>query len=146
VEYLKRLVIVISLVACLNSVCYADELYVNWEADPVVADGQVPSNHNDRPDIGVVQYDAQPHEYSTYTFPAGNDRNGIKWMSFPSLDRLYGVKDMAFTLLSTMEDDDIISLIEWKELNYPSQNLQLFNNTWLGDNTTYNLKLVTNSR
>lgn len=115
---------------------------LNWnenERSPLILKGYIggmSSNQYDgRPDIGAVQYDEYPHENRSYTFPAGNDRNGIKWMSFPSLDRIYGDEDMAHTFFDPLCSPSIIEQITWKELNYEPQSLQLdVNFNWLGDN------------
>lgn len=40
-KYLKIMVIQISILACFCSACYANELYVDWEADSMVADGSL---------------------------------------------------------------------------------------------------------
>jgi hypothetical protein len=99
-------------------------------------EGQINSSFCDKPDIGKVQYTGYPHEYSVYEFPAGNDRNGIKWMSFPSLDRLYGNEDMAFTFFIPLRNPSILSSIKWKLLDDPIENLTVLNEEWDGSNQT----------
>lgn len=91
---------------------------------------------NNYPDIGAVQYEEHPHQYITYTFPAASDRDGIKWMSFPALDRIYGDEDMAYTFFNPLRDNSILRSISWKILNDPIDNLQVFNNEWDGTNHT----------
>ena len=115
---------------------------LNWnenERSPLILKGYggglTSGQFDERPDIGAVQYDEYPHENRSYTFPAGNDRSGIKWMSFPSLDRIYGDEDMAHTFFDPLRSPSIIEQITWKELNYAPQSLQLdVNFNWLGDN------------
>ena len=114
--YRIALLFVFFIMLCATASAY--DLYVDAIADPISADGT--SIH--------------PHENRTYTFPAGNDRNGIKWMSFPSLDRIYGDKDMAHNFLEPLRSPLIIDQIIWKELNNESQSLYLDGNNWLGDN------------
>jgi hypothetical protein len=84
-------------------------------------DGLMNNNFDERPDIGAVQYAAHPHENRTYTFPAGNDRNGIKWMSFPSLDRIWNPvinePDMARSFFSTLFSPFILNSVAWKVTN-----------------------------
>lgn len=82
----------------------------------------------------INKCDGKPHENRSYTFPAGQDRNGIKWMSFPSLDRVYGDNDMAYTFFETLRSPLKINQIIWKELNNEPQSLYLDGSNWLGDN------------
>ncbi|MDD2230381.1 MAG: FlgD immunoglobulin-like domain containing protein [Candidatus Cloacimonetes bacterium] len=114
---------------------------LNWnenERSPLIMGGTLEGYSifgiESRRDIGAIQYDEHPHEYMAYTFPAGNDRNGIKWMSFPSLDRIYGDEDMAFTFLEQLSNAFTLSAIHWKELNYAVQDLYVSGGTWYGLN------------
>ena len=70
-----------------------------------------------KPDIGTELYQVVPFHYYSYTFPAGNDRNGIKWMSFPSLDRLYGHEALAYTFFDPILIEGICDRILWKVRN-----------------------------
>ncbi len=89
----------------------------------------VSNQSNHRPDIGVSQFTEFPHENRTYTFPAGNERNGIKWMSFPTIDRICGENDMAMNFFADILNPMITENITWKvgngnpmDFHYSQQN------------------------
>ena len=112
---------------------------LNWnenERSPLILSGFgiVEPQCDERPDIGSVQYDEYPHENRTYTFPAGNDRNGIKWMSFPSLDRIYGDEDMAYTFFEPLQSPFIIENIQWKVLDNSTEFITIPELYFLGSN------------
>ncbi len=79
-------------------------------------------------------YESAPFQYDHYTFPAGNDRNGVKWMSFPSLDRLYGTESMAYTFFDPLQSPYILTSIQWKELSNSTQSMVASDFNWTGDN------------
>ncbi len=92
----------------------------------------VSNQANHRPDMGALQFAEFPHENRTYTFPAGNDRNGVKWMSFPTLDRVYSNQDYAYTFFARLLNETVIDNISWKVLNDDPDNIYFDNNELLG--------------
>jgi len=96
------------------------------------------STRNDRLDIGAVQYDEYPHEYITYTFPSYSQRNGLKWMSFPSLDRIWNPTtddpDVAQVFFEPIIDEDILDQIAWKVLDDAAEDIHFVTGQgWQGD-------------
>jgi hypothetical protein len=73
--------------------------------------------------VDIKRYESVPFQYDSFTFPAGNDRNGIKWMSFPSLDRMYGNEAMAYTFFDPVLIDGICERIQWKVLNHSIESM-----------------------
>jgi hypothetical protein len=71
----------------------------------------------DRIDIGAIQYAERSHEYSLYRFPAYSDHSGIKWISFPTLDRLLmnpSEQNWAFDVFEPLKNQQILSNVRFK--------------------------------
>lgn len=117
---------------------------LRWDNDvrsPLIMagyEGELTTSRYDRIDIGAVQYDDQEHEYITYTFPPYSQRNGLKWMSFPTLDRIWNPEtndpDVAFNLFTEIMDIDTLDYIGWKVLDNPIQKIQYLLGNWMGEN------------
>jgi len=113
--------------------------WTSSEKSPCIMAGydQFGSDHYDRTDMGAIQYEANPHEYYTYRFPPHSERHGIKWMSFPTADRILSSpdQDMAFTMFDPiMQIPPPVTGIQWKPNNSYIQNLYYYNNQWYGNN------------
>ncbi|MDD4309243.1 MAG: FlgD immunoglobulin-like domain containing protein [Candidatus Cloacimonetes bacterium] len=97
--------------------------------------------HSNRLDIGSVQYSEYPHEYVTYTFPPYSQRNGLKWMSFPTLDRIWNPTtnepDVANTFFMPIRDTEILNSITWKEQDDNAQDIHFASGSWVGDLSHY---------
>jgi len=96
-------------------------------------------NRYDLLDIGAVQYDEHPHEYITYSFLSYVQRNGLKWMSFPTLDRIWnpttGDPDQANTFFLPIRHPSILQSVSWKVLDHPIEYIQYVGETWVGDDS-----------
>jgi hypothetical protein len=112
----------------------------NWTAygrSPCIMAGysEFSELHYDKPDIGAFQYLETEHEYFTYKFPPFNIRNGIKWMSFPTVDRIWNVPDdqkMLTNLLNpVMQNHDIIRITR-KLIDDYQMSYYFLNNNWYG--------------
>jgi len=92
--------------------------------------------HSDRLDIGAVQYSEYPHEYVTYTFPPYSQRNGLKWMSFPTLDRIWNPTtnepDVANTFFDPILNPMVLDKITWKVQAADAQDIQFVSGSWQG--------------
>jgi len=92
--------------------------------------------HANRLDIGAVQYSEHPHEFVSYTFPPYSERNGFKWMSFPTLDRIWNPAmnepDVAQIFFSPLMNNMILHDIAWKVEDDNPQAIQFVNNEWTG--------------
>lgn len=122
---------------------------VTWDNNthsPLIMNGYgssgmgTPSRY-DRLDIGAVQYDDLVHEYINYTFPPNSERNGLKWMSFPTLDRIWNPTtnepDVANTFFAPIKYQDILESIKWKVQDGDEQLFRYFNGNWIGDLSHY---------
>jgi len=93
--------------------------------------------HANRLDIGAVQYSEYPHEFVTYTFPPYSERNGLKWMSFPTLDRIWNPAtnepDVANTFFAPIKFPDVLTSITWKVQDDDSQDIYHNGQEWEGD-------------
>lgn len=124
--------------------CFVDksngDYSLRWDSEvrsPCIMSGfdEEVSSRYDRTDMGYIQYDEYPHEYITYKFPSGEERNGIKWMSFPSVDRLYGNNDMAHIFFEPLRDPNLLDEISWKYENDVVWKLIIGNElAWDGNN------------
>ena len=124
VSYVNCLSTVDPLISYHNTGLGYSLLWDNDNRSPLIMAGYEAissSYRSHRPDIGAVQYDEYPHEYITYTFPSYSQRNGLKWMSFPSLDRIWnpatGEPDLALTFFDPILDVSILDQIAWKVLD-----------------------------
>lgn len=111
-------------------------------SDSLYADDQLsqtsPSNQQElKPGIGSVQDSELPHESMTYRFPAYSERNGIKWMSFPTLDRNWNPAtndpDVAGIFFEPILDNMILHDISWKVEDDPAQVIRFVSSIWSGD-------------
>ncbi len=97
--------------------------------------------HADRLDIGAVQYSEHPHEYVTYTFPPYSERNGLKWMSFPTLDRIWNPAtnepDVANIFFTPIRNPLILNSITWKVQDDDAQDIHYDGQEWEGDFSHY---------
>ncbi len=97
----------------------------------------------DRPDIGAVQYSGSPHEYITYEFPPYSQRNGLKWMSFPTLDRIWNPvinePDVANTFFMPIRVPNKLNSITWKELDDNAQDIHYNSITQLWEGELYHI-------
>jgi len=96
--------------------------------------------HANRLDIGAVQYSEHPHEYVSYTFPPYSERNGLKWMSFPTLDRICDHvgnldvdPDLANVFFLPIQYSDLLSSISWKIQDNYEQFFFFNGQEWIGD-------------
>jgi hypothetical protein len=101
-------------------------IWNSTEKSPCIMAGysQFGQTHFDRPDIGAIQYNAAPHAFHTYQFPPHSDRNGIKWLSFPTVDRLVVnpvAQDWAFDVFAPLQDPQKLYNIKFK---FPGQDEQ----------------------
>jgi len=94
-------------------------------------------DHADNYDIGLEQYDENSHENVTYTFPPYSVRNGLKWMSFPTIDRIWNPAtndpDVASTFFSPILDYNVLDKIAWKYQEYDPQAILYNGIYWVGD-------------
>jgi len=118
---------------------------LNWDEvirSPLIMTGYggiVSPSRYDRLDIGAVQYDEQAHEFINYSFPAYSDRNGLKWMSYPTLDRIWNPAtndpDVAGVFFNPIMNNMVLHDITWKVKDDPQQDIhyseQLLD--WVGD-------------
>ncbi len=97
----------------------------------------------DRIDIGAVQYDDLAHEYINYSFPPFSYRNGLKWMSFPTLDRIWNPTtndpDVANTFFAPIKYPDILESVKWKVQDDPEQDIHYSEQLeeWVGNQFHY---------
>jgi hypothetical protein len=134
--------------------CFTDPDYANYSLQwnetnrsPCILSGYnftpVVHHYYDRPDMGAIQYVGSPHEFITYEFPSYSERNGLKWMSFPTLDRIWNPAtnepDVANTFFTPIMEDDVLQSITWKVLNYSEQDIHYNSSTqlWEGDLSHY---------
>ncbi|HOH97194.1 MAG TPA: T9SS type A sorting domain-containing protein [Candidatus Cloacimonadota bacterium] len=101
--------------------------------------GVLVSTWYNRRDIGAIQYEGYPHEYIRYDFPSSTLNNGIKWMSFPTLDRLWNpsVNDPseAHTFFEPLRNINTLNEIRWKPISEGEKTLRVgLGGAWLGDN------------
>ncbi len=78
----------------------------------------------------------KPVEYITYAFPAGSDRNGIKWMSFPAVEKGKLHKDKMFQFIHPIRDEFILTRVSWKRGNRQVQWIESVMSEWNGENHT----------
>ncbi|MFB3844527.1 MAG: T9SS type A sorting domain-containing protein [Candidatus Cloacimonadaceae bacterium] len=83
----------------------------NFAQLPVSSNG---TSSFDKPDIGAIQYEEHPNEWIRYGFPSVNQHNGIRWMSFPTADRIYGNLDTVESLFGDLHDNLSFSSMQWK--------------------------------
>ncbi|MDD2331405.1 MAG: FlgD immunoglobulin-like domain containing protein, partial [Candidatus Cloacimonetes bacterium] len=99
--------------------------------------GLVNSVRYDRLDMGAVQYGDYPHEYITYSFPPASQRNGKKWLSFPSMDRLWNPifnnPSWAYTFFAPFESENILDEIRWKPGNQEEMAINIFESEFIGE-------------
>lgn len=79
----------------------------------------------DRLDIGCVQYDGLPHSWTHYGFPPHNVNNGIKWISFPALNRLRTNPNdqyWAYDIFSSLQNSEVMDNCKFK---FPGENLDI---------------------
>jgi len=127
----------------VDNVNYSYELlWNNEQRSPLILAGSgTPGfdsqDHADNYDIGVVQYDENSHENVTYTFPPYSVRNGLKWMSFPTIDRIWNPvtndPDVALTFFSPIRFTSLLQNIMWKFQDEDLQQIAYNGVTWVGD-------------
>lgn len=96
----------------------------------------------DKLDIGAIQYNENPNEWITYSFPTGIQRNGNRWLCFPTADRLLDNPfdlDMAYTFFENLMTQSYVDSIFWKPTDYDGNGdvnykIIYFRNYWVGDN------------
>ncbi len=122
---------------------------LDWDEDirsPLIMAGYggfgSPSRY-DRLDIGAIQYGGEAHEYITYTFPPYSQRHGIKWMSFPTLDRIWNPTtnepDVAGVFFNPILNNMILHDISWKVQDDFQQDIHYSEqlHDWVGDQSHY---------
>ncbi len=95
----------------------------------------------DKLDIGAIQYSENPAEWINYSFPTAVQRNGNRWLSFPTADRLLNEPynlDNAYTLFDTLMILNnlvpAVSEIQWKPADYDEEFLSIYyDNSWHGE-------------
>lgn len=64
-------------------------------------------------DIGAIR--AGDHQHDNYDMPNGYVSNGIKWMSFPTINSITSGYNVSQNFFGPIVDPDILEWVQWKE-------------------------------
>ena len=94
----------------------------------------ITNNHAYKPLSVRTSSQKPPEKYTCYTFPTGTERNGIKWLSFPSIGKVNDYKGNFVQFISPILNMHYLEQVYWKQGNNPVQWIEMSFAGWMGYN------------